>query len=188
VNVSQLMAEDAKVNNVSNNVANIVSGGGIKYFHADATSSLADSSASGKDSIAIGGAAVASTSNSVALGSYATASSSTLTASGFAPGGATLSGATAFGELSVGASGKERRITNVAAGYAATDAVNVSQLMAEDAKVNSVSNNVGNLSNSVNIINGSITTINNQVTNIVNGVASSTSTRIRRARIRRRRA
>ncbi|WP_052426895.1 beta strand repeat-containing protein [Paraburkholderia terrae] len=158
VNVSQLMAEDSKVNNVSNNVTNlnnlvqnfsnnVYNGGGIKYFHANST--LSDSSASGKDSVAIGGAATASTANSVALGSNSLANSTTLGSAGFAPGGATLSGATAFGEVSVGAPGKERRITNVAAGYAATDAVNVSQLMAEDSKVNNVSNNVTNLNNLV---------------------------------------
>ncbi|WP_227246135.1 beta strand repeat-containing protein [Paraburkholderia caribensis] len=163
VNVSQLMAEDAKVNNVSNNVTylnnlvqnygnNIINGDGIKYFHANST--LGDSSASGKDSVAIGGAATASTANSVALGSSSLANSTTLGQAGFAPGGATLSGTTAFGEVSVGAQGKERRITNVAAGYAGTDAVNVSQLMAEDAKVNNVSSNVSNLSNVVNNIAG----------------------------------
>ncbi|SOE86717.1 Head domain of trimeric autotransporter adhesin [Burkholderia sp. YR290] len=163
VNVSQLMAEDGKVNNVSNNVTylnnlvqnfgnNIINGDGIKYFHANST--LGDSSASGKDSVAIGGATTASTANSVALGSSSLANSTTLGSAGFAPGGATLSGATAFGEVSVGASGKERRITNVAAGYAGTDAVNVSQLMAEDAKVNNVSSNVSNLSNVVSNIQG----------------------------------
>ncbi|WP_242680988.1 YadA-like family protein [Paraburkholderia hospita] len=156
VNVSQLMAEDGKVNNVSNNVTylnnlvqnfgnNIINGDGIKYFHANST--LGDSSASGKDSVAIGGAATASTANSVALGSNSLANSSTLGSAGFAPGGATLSGMTAFGEVSVGAQGKERRITNVAAGYAGTDAVNVSQLMAEDVKVNNLSNTVNNIAN-----------------------------------------
>ncbi|BCF99461.1 membrane protein [Paraburkholderia sp. PGU19] len=190
VNVSQLMAENAKVNaegtataaalgggssydsttgNISaptytagniayNNVAGAITnidarlsnitggtGDGIKYFHANST--LGDSSASGKDSVAIGGAATASTANSVALGSNSLANSSTLGSAGFAPGGATLSGATAFGEVSVGAQGKERRITNVAAGYAATDAVNVSQLMAEDVKVNNLSNTVNNIAN-----------------------------------------
>ncbi|WP_176054104.1 YadA-like family protein [Paraburkholderia caribensis] len=131
-------------------VNNILNGGGIKYFHAN--SALGDSSASGAESVAIGGGAVATTANSVALGSNSVASSGTLGASGFAPGGATLTAATAFGEVSVGASGKERRITNVAAGYAATDAVNVSQLMAEDQKVNNVSANVSNLSDTVNNI------------------------------------
>ncbi len=79
--MSQLQSEDAKVNNVSNNVSNvsnnrqhhnvanlsgnvtninntvnnIVNGGGIKYFHANST--LADSSATGTDAVAIGGSA-----------------------------------------------------------------------------------------------------------------------------------
>ncbi|MEM5350803.1 YadA-like family protein [Paraburkholderia caribensis] len=140
------------ITNIDGRLANVTggTGDGIKYFHAN--SSLADSSAAGKDSVAIGGAATASTANSVALGSNSTANSTTLGSAGFAPGGATLSAATAFGEVSVGAAGKERRITNVAAGYAVTDAVNVSQLMAEDAKVNNVSNNVSDLNNAVNNI------------------------------------
>ena len=37
--------------------------------------------------------------------------------------------------MSVGSAGAERRITNVAAGYAATDALNVSQLMSEGCTV-----------------------------------------------------
>ncbi|MFB9123617.1 hypothetical protein ACFFYR_10410 [Paraburkholderia dipogonis] len=53
---------------------------------------------------------------------------------------------------------------------AATDAVNVSQLMSEDAKLNNVSNNVSNIA-------GNVTNISNTVNNITNGaLASSTST------------
>ncbi|MFM0061556.1 adhesin, partial [Paraburkholderia phytofirmans] len=59
--------------------------------------------------------------------------------------------------------------TNVAAGSAATDAVNVSQLMSEDAKVNTVNNNVNNLSNNVSNIAGNVTNISNTVNNITNG-------------------
>ncbi|MEM5288665.1 YadA-like family protein [Paraburkholderia sabiae] len=136
------------VMNVTNVVNNITVGGGIKYFHAN--SSLADSSAKGTDSVAIGGNAVANTSNSVALGANSVASAATLSSAAFAPGGFSISAATAAGEVSIGAQGAERRITNVAAGYSATDAVNVSQLMAEDQKVNGVSNNLSNLSNTVN--------------------------------------
>ncbi|WP_240057217.1 YadA-like family protein [Paraburkholderia azotifigens] len=136
------------VMNVTNVVNNITNGGGIKYFHANST--LADSSAKGMDSVAIGGNAVANTSNSVALGANSVASAATLSSAGFAPGGFSISAPTAAGEVSIGAQGAERRITNVAAGYAATDAVNVSQLMAEDQKVNGVSNNLSNLSNTVN--------------------------------------
>ncbi|MFB9123619.1 hypothetical protein ACFFYR_10420 [Paraburkholderia dipogonis] len=81
------------------------------------------------------------------------------------PGTAALSGtaSTANGEVSMGSAGKERRVTNVAAGSAATDAVNVSQLQSEDAKVNTINNNVNNLS----------TTVNNIVITVA---ASSTST------------
>jgi len=144
VNLSQLMSEDAKVNtinnnvnNLSNTVNNIVNGGGIKYFNTNST--LADSSATGTDAVAIGGNAQATTANSVALGSNSVASSSTLTTAGFNPGGSAISAATAAGgEVSVGASGAERRITNVAAGLNATDAVNLSQLQSEDAKVNQI--------------------------------------------------
>ncbi|MDQ0626998.1 autotransporter adhesin [Paraburkholderia graminis] len=144
VNLSQLMSEDAKVNtinnnvnNLSNTVNNIVNGGGIKYFNANST--LADSSATGTDAVAIGGNAQAPTANSVALGSNSVANSSTLTTAGFNPGGSAISAATAAGgEVSVGAAGAERRVTNVAAGQNATDAVNVSQLQSEDAKVNQI--------------------------------------------------
>ncbi|MFM0241841.1 YadA family autotransporter adhesin, partial [Paraburkholderia phytofirmans] len=191
VNVSQLQSEDAKVNtvnnnvnnlsnnvsniagnvtNISNTVNNITNGGnGIKYFHANST--LADSSATGTDAVAIGGNASATTANSVALGSNSVANSATLATAGFTPaGGTAISAATAVGgEVSVGAAGKERRMTNVAAGLNATDAVNVSQLQSEDAKVNTVNNNVNNLSNNVSNIAGNVTNISNTVNNITNG-------------------
>lgn len=165
VNVSQLQSEDAKVNgissnvsslsntvnnintattNVTNTVTNIVNGGGIKYFHSNST--LADSVAAGADSVAIGGGASAAAANSVALGAGSTTTAN-LSAAGWNPGTGTLSGiaSAANGEVSVGASGKERRITNVAAGYAATDAVNVSQLQSEDAKVNAAGSSIANV-------------------------------------------
>ncbi|MBK3787142.1 adhesin, partial [Paraburkholderia aspalathi] len=93
--------------------------------------------ASGMFSSAIGPLAVATAGYSVALGSFSTTTAD-LTAAGYNPGSATLSGTASVenGEVSVGSAGAERRITNVAAGSAATDAVNVSQLQSEDAKVN----------------------------------------------------
>uniref|UniRef100_UPI0038B84BE6 beta strand repeat-containing protein n=1 Tax=Paraburkholderia caffeinilytica TaxID=1761016 RepID=UPI0038B84BE6 len=176
VNGSQLYATNQNmsniagdVTNISNTVNNITNGGtGIKYFHANST--LADSSASGVDAVAIGGAATASAKNSVALGSGSTTTAN-LSAAGYNPGTAALSGtaSTANGEVSMGASGKERRVTNVAAGSAATDAVNVSQLQSEDAKVNTINNNVNNLSNNVSNIAGNVTNISNTVNNITNG-------------------
>ncbi len=209
VNVSQLMSEDAKVNNVSNNVSNlsntvnniggnisninnqvtnIVNGGGIKYFHANST--LADSVASGTESVAIGGNAQATAANSVALGANSVAHSTTLGTAGFNPGGAAISAGTAAGEVSIGKAGAERRITNVAAGYAATDAVNVSQLMSEDAKVNtegtSIANVIGGGSTynsttgaitgpTFNIGGKTITTIAGAITNIDGRVTQNTT-------------
>nr|WP_240057197.1 YadA C-terminal domain-containing protein [Paraburkholderia azotifigens] len=84
----------------------------------------------------MGAYSTATTSNSVALGYKSVANSATLSTAGYNPGSGTLSAATAAGEVSVGAAGSERRITNVAAGLNGTDAVNVSQLQSEDAEVN----------------------------------------------------
>ena len=113
VNGSQLYTINSTINNINN-------GGGIKYFHAN--SSQADSQAMGANSVAVGGAAVASGSGAMALGSNSSASAGNSVALG--------SGSVADREntVSVGAAGGERQITNVAAGTADTDAVNVSQL------------------------------------------------------------
>ncbi|GJH06266.1 YadA-like family protein [Paraburkholderia terrae] len=143
----------ASVNNVSNYYNNLVEGGGIKYFHAN--SSLDDSLASGQDAIAIGGnaqandtgavaigaGALADRSSSIAIGQNAQASAAnsvalgadssttaTLTTPAYQPGTTQLAGTAPVGEVSVGSNGNERRVTNVAAGAADTDAVNVSQL------------------------------------------------------------
>ncbi|MGF6772798.1 autotransporter adhesin [Paraburkholderia sp. GAS199] len=92
-------------------------------------------SATAPDAVAIGHNAVASAANSVALGanSTTTASKADLEAPGYMPAGADtslLAGTRALGEVSVGSDGAERRVTNVAAGLAGTDAVNVNQLKA----------------------------------------------------------
>jgi autotransporter adhesin len=116
INGSQLYSTNQRVGSLETWEGNINNGGGIKYFHTNST--LADSSATGTDSVAIGGAAVASADNSVAIGAG--------------------SSATLANTVSVGAAGKERQITNVAAGTASTDAVNVGQLT-------TVSNNLDTL-------------------------------------------
>ncbi|CAG4885984.1 YadA-like family protein [Paraburkholderia saeva] len=113
------------VTNISSTVNNITNGGGVKYFHSNST--LADSTATGTNAVAIGGNAKATANNSVALGANATTTAD-LTKPAYNPGTGTIAGATPVGEVSVGSSGAERRVTNVAAGSAATDAVNVSQL------------------------------------------------------------
>jgi len=116
INGSQLYSTNKRVGSLETFEGNINNGGGIKYFHTN--SKLADSSATGADSVAVGGAAVASGANSVALGSNSVADRDN--------------------SVSVGAAGKERQVTNVAAGTASTDAVNVGQLT-------TVSNNLGTL-------------------------------------------
>ncbi|MFV3369546.1 YadA-like family protein [Pseudomonas sp. NY15435] len=94
---------------------------------------------SGSSSVALGDSANASASNSVALGANSTTTAN-LAAAGYNPGSGTLSGiaSASKGEVSIGSANNERRLTNLAAGSAATDAVNVSQLQSEDAKVNQV--------------------------------------------------
>ncbi|MFM0228557.1 left-handed beta-roll domain-containing protein, partial [Paraburkholderia dipogonis] len=95
---------DGRVTNINNTVNNIVNGGGIKYFHANST--LADSSATGTDAVAIGGNAQATAANSVALGSNSTTTAN-LSAAGYNPGSTALSGiaSAANGEVSVGSAG-----------------------------------------------------------------------------------
>ncbi|HEY0503041.1 MAG TPA: hypothetical protein VGD42_06045 [Lysobacter sp.] len=86
--------------------------------------------------VALGANASVTAANSVALGASSTTTAD-LTQPGYNPGASTLSGtaSAANGEVSIGSSTKERRLTNLAAGSAATDAVNVSQLQSEDATV-----------------------------------------------------
>ena len=83
------------------------------------------------DTVSIGTSSSAKYQDSVALGSKsvtgATLAALTATAA-YNPGTAVLAGVTPVGEVSIGSAGAERRITNVAAGGAPTDAVNVSQL------------------------------------------------------------
>ncbi|MDQ0086121.1 autotransporter adhesin [Variovorax boronicumulans] len=134
---SALGGIDSNLTTLNTQVSNINNGAGIKYFHANST--LADSTATGTDSVAVGPRADASAGNAVALGNGAKATfansvalgANSVTAVG-AQTGYTAFGLTAAqnsaGEVSVGAAGAERKVTNVAAGSDDTDAVNVSQL------------------------------------------------------------
>jgi autotransporter adhesin len=116
VNGSQLYATNQNVATLQGFANNITNGGGITYFHSNST--LADSSATGVNSVAIGGAAVASANNAIALGANSVADRAN--------------------SVSVGASGSERQVTHVAAGTATTDAVNVGQLNAVSTAVTSL--------------------------------------------------
>lgn len=92
-----------------------------------------DASASGAGSMALGSGATATAPNSVALGA-GSITGADLAAPAYDPSGEGVAGAVPAGEISVGAAGQERRITNVAAGSADTDAANVGQLKALDQK------------------------------------------------------
>ncbi len=59
------------ITNINKTLNNISTGGGVMYFHAN--SSLADSQATGMESVAIGGNAKSQAANSVALGSNSVA-------------------------------------------------------------------------------------------------------------------
>ena len=102
---------DSRVTNIENGIGDIVTTGSTKYFKTNTDG--VDASAQGKDSVAIGSGSIAAADNSVALG--------------------TGSVATEENTISVGSSTNQRRITNVAAGVNATDAVNVSQLKSSEA-------------------------------------------------------
>ncbi|WP_322019336.1 YadA-like family protein [Paraburkholderia tropica] len=97
------------------------------------------STASVSNAVAIGYGANASVADSVALGHGATTEAAVNTPNGVIGGQTfTYAGATPTGVVSVGSSGHERQVTNVAAGRvtaASTDAVNGSQLYATNTQV-----------------------------------------------------
>ncbi|OAE10481.1 hypothetical protein AZH11_26580 [Pseudomonas simiae] len=167
VNGSQLFATNSAVDGIGTSVNNIVNGAGIKYFHTNST--LADSTATGTDSVAVGpnasstatnamalgNGATAGTANSVALGSGATTAVANATTGGTVNGATYLyAGGAPIGVLSVGSAGNERQITNVAAGQVtgtSTDAVNGSQLFATNTAVDGLGTSVNNIINGAGI-------------------------------------
>ncbi|OYD77949.1 UNVERIFIED_ORG: autotransporter adhesin [Burkholderia sp. CF145] len=140
------IGQNASANNLSGATPNadgtVAVGDSAKA--TDGGVAVGGASYAGSMSTAVGAGATAATANSVALGANSVANSTTLGTAGFAPvGGTAISAATAVGEVSIGKVGAERRITNVAAGLNSTDAVNLSQLMSVDAKVNDITNGGG---------------------------------------------
>ena len=134
VNVSQLSATNAKVTALTASVAT------LSNRNPDVTSTPIDTTtgaiASGAGSTAYGRGAISSGDNSVAFGQNAVSigtngaslgTGALVTASGGVALGAN-SVADRANTVSVGSAGSERQITNVAAGTASTDAVNVQQL------------------------------------------------------------
>jgi hypothetical protein len=115
-----------------------------KYIAVNSTGSAA--SATGTESVAIGGNSTASSSNSVAVGSGAQATGSGSSAVGAnavasAPNSVAIGAGSVASEansVSVGSPGNERTITNVAPGVSPTDAVNVAQLQGVQQNINDV--------------------------------------------------
>ncbi len=108
---TQVTNLDTRVTNIENGIGDIVTTGSTKYFKTNTDG--VDANAQGKDSVAIGSGSIAAADNSVALGTGSVANEENT--------------------ISVGSSTNQRRITNVAAGVNATDAVNVSQLKSSEA-------------------------------------------------------
>ncbi|WP_408380410.1 YadA-like family protein [Paraburkholderia megapolitana] len=98
VNGSQLFATNQQVDANTTAISNISKGAGIKYFHVNST--LADSQATGKDSIAVGPQAVASAADSFAAGTGAQSTSANAMALG-AQATASIDGSVAIGSGSV---------------------------------------------------------------------------------------
>ncbi|MDR6539782.1 beta strand repeat-containing protein, partial [Variovorax soli] len=127
------------------------------------------------DAMALGNNTSVSANNSVALGANSVANGTGLLNPAYNPNvAAVIAGTAPVGEVSVGAAGGERRITNVAAGSGDTDAVNVSQLRAvsgvagnavqyDDASKTTVTLNPGG-------------TTSTKITNLAAGDLSATST------------
>ncbi|EHX1851403.1 TPA: YadA-like family protein [Escherichia coli] len=165
-----------------------------KYYHANSTAE--DSLAVGEDSLAMGAKTVvngnagigiglntlvlADAINGIAIGSNARANHANSIAMG--NGSQTTRGAqtgyTAYnmdapqnsvGEFSVGSEDGQRQITNVAAGSADTDAVNVGQLKVTDERVTQNTQSITNLNNQV-------TNLDTRVTNIENGIGDIVTT------------
>ncbi|MDJ5333451.1 trimeric autotransporter adhesin SadA [Salmonella enterica] len=185
-------AQDAVTVRQLQNAIGAVTTTPTKYYHANSTEE--DSLAVGTDSLAMGaktivnaGAGIglntlvmADAINGIAIGSNARANHANSIAMG--NGSQTTRGAqtdyTAYnmdtpqnsvGEFSVGSEDGQRQITNVAAGSADTDAVNVSQLKVTDAQVSRNTQSITNL-------NTQVSNLDTRVTNIENGIGDIVTT------------
>ena len=175
VNMSQLNETNADVADVTNIVNNIagdtsttytdLNGKGIRYARTNEKGlTQADAYAKGKGSSAVGYSATAIGENSLALGYNAKANNAkdvalgadSLTAAAVATTGTTLrgtaytfAGAAPASTVSIGSVGKERTLTNLAAGRlsaTSTDAVNGSQLYATNQAIEGISGDISDLS------------------------------------------
>ncbi|EDC2232199.1 autotransporter adhesin SadA [Salmonella enterica] len=187
-------AQDAVTVRQLQNAIGAVTTTPTKYYHANSTEE--DSLAVGTDSLAMGAKTIvnadagigiglntlvmADAINGIAIGSNARANHANSIAMG--NGSQTTRGAqtdyTAYnmdtpqnsvGEFSVGSEDGQRQITNVAAGSADTDAVNVSQLKVTDSRVAANTESINNL-------NTQVSSLDTRVTNIENGIGDIVTT------------
>ncbi|EGV1515725.1 trimeric autotransporter adhesin SadA [Salmonella enterica subsp. enterica serovar Give] len=187
-------AQDAVTVRQLQNAIGAVATTPTKYYHANSTEE--DSLAVGTDSLAMGAKTIvnadagigiglntlvmADAINGIAIGSNARANHANSIAMG--NGSQTTRGAqtdyTAYnmdtpqnsvGEFSVGSEDGQSQITNVAAGSADTDAVNVSQLKVTDSRVAANTESINNL-------NTQVSSLDTRVTNIENGIGDIVTT------------
>ncbi|EDB3995541.1 YadA-like family protein [Salmonella enterica] len=187
-------AQDAVTVRQLQNAIGAVATTPTKYYHANSTEE--DSLAVGTDSLAMGAKTIvnadagigiglntlvmADAINGIAIGSNARANHANSIAMG--DGSQTTRGAqtdyTAYnmdapqnsvGEFSVGSEDGQRQITNVAAGSADTDAVNVGQLKVTDSHVAANTESINNL-------NTQVSSLDTRVTNIENGIGDIVTT------------
>ncbi|HCC1152506.1 TPA: trimeric autotransporter adhesin SadA [Salmonella enterica subsp. enterica serovar Choleraesuis] len=189
-------AQDAVTVRQLQNAIGAVTTTPTKYYHANSTEE--DSLAVGTDSLAMGAKTIvnadagigigiglntlvmADAINGIAIGSNARANHANSIAMG--NGSQTTRGAqtdyTAYnmdtpqnsvGKFSVGSEDGQRQITNVAAGSADTDAVNVGQLKVTDAQVSRNTQSITNL-------NTQVSNLDTRVTNIENGIGDIVTT------------
>lgn len=126
--------------------------------------SVQQTKASGRDSIALGSGAQATTEGSVAIGNNSNTSTSANSVTSATINGVTFgnfAGAAniaAGDQVSVGAAGQERQVKNVAAGNVtetSTDAINGSQLYSvADTLNSSITNNTNRINDGINFGNG----------------------------------
>ena len=114
--------------------------------------------------IAIGSSAQVNHANSIALGSN---SQTTVGAQNSYTAYNMDTPQTSVGEVSVGSEDGQRQITNVAAGSADTDAVNVGQLKVTDSHVAANTESINNLNTQVSSLDTRVTNIENSVGDIV---------------------
>ncbi|EHB9362884.1 hypothetical protein E9106_14745 [Salmonella enterica subsp. enterica serovar Goldcoast] len=187
-------AQDAVTVRQLQNAIGAVTTTPTKYYHANSTEE--DSLAVGTDSLAMGAKTIvnadagigiglntlvmADAINGIAIGSNARAYHANSIAMG--NGSQTTRGEqtdyTAYnmdtpqnsvGEFSVGSEDGQRQITNVAAGSADTDAVNVGQLKVTDSRVAANTESINNL-------NTQVSSLDTRVTNIENGIGDIVTT------------